>query len=91
MRKIVIEIEVDSIASINALKADLSQEISCCSNDFDVENMRIYEANENPRILKKTHQNFKVTYDIDYLLDHLSREVYLLESFRRWKKSIEEA
>ena len=89
MRKIVIEIEVDSIASINDLKADLSREIFCCSNYFDVENMRIYETNENPRILKKA-QNFKVTYDIDYLLDHLSREVYLLESFRRWKENLGE-
>ena len=89
MRKIVIEIEVDSFASIDALKADLAQEISCCVNYFDVENMRLYERNENPRILKKSHQNFKVTYDIDFLLDHLSREVYLLESYRRWKKGLE--
>lgn len=27
-----------------------------------------------------------VTYKIDYLLDHLAREVYLLESYWRWKE-----
>lgn len=51
------------------------------------------EANENPRVLKSTHQdyktNYKVTYDIDYLLDNLAREIYLLESFRRWKRERE--
>lgn len=89
MRKIVIEIEVDSFASLDALKGDLAQEISCCVNDFDTENMRLYEVNENPRVLKQSHQNFKVTYDIDYLLDNLSREAYLLESYRRWKRGLE--
>lgn len=43
-----IEIEVDSFASIEALKADLAQEISCCVNDFDVDGMRLYEASESP-------------------------------------------
>ena len=89
MRKIVIEVEVDSFASIESLKADLAQEISCCVNYFDVENMRLYERNENPRVLKQSHQNFKVTYDIDFLLDHLSQEAYLLESYRRWKRGLE--
>ena len=27
-----------------------------------------------------------VTYDIDYLLDNLAREIYLLESYRKWRK-----
>ena len=48
MRKIVIEIEVDSFASLDALKGDLAQEISCCVNYFETENMRLYEASESP-------------------------------------------
>lgn len=32
---------------------------------------------------KKTRKGNIVVYDIDYLLDNLAREVYLLESYRQ--------
>lgn len=37
------------------------------------------------RTLKHRRDNF-VLYDVDYLLDHLSMEVYLLETYRQNKK-----
>jgi hypothetical protein len=38
------------------------------------------------KTLKFRKGNF-VLYDIDYLLDHLSQEVHLLEEYRRSKKT----
>lgn len=40
------------------------------------------------KILKRFKDGI-VTYDVDYLLDNLAREVYLLESYRRWRDSPE--
>lgn len=40
------------------------------------------------KILKR-FEDGQVTYDVDYLLDNLAREVYLLESYRRWRDSPE--
>ncbi len=40
------------------------------------------------KVLKHMSGN-QVTYDVDYLLDNLAREVYLLESYRRWRDSPE--
>ena len=44
---------------------------------------------EDTKILKSMNGEY-VTYRVDYLLDHLAREVYLLESYRRWKESLED-
>ena len=38
------------------------------------------------KVLKRMSGN-QVTYDVDYLLANLAREVYLLESYRRWRDS----
>ena len=38
------------------------------------------------KILKRMERD-QVTYDVDYLLDNLAREIYLLESYRRWRDS----
>ena len=38
------------------------------------------------KVLKRMSGD-QVTYDVDYLLDNLAREVYLLESYRRWRDS----
>lgn len=43
MRKIIIEIEVDSEESLSAIEEDLKQEILCCWNWFDVDNMKVKE------------------------------------------------
>ena len=43
---------------------------------------------EDGKLLKRMTGEY-VTYKVDYLLDHLAREVYLLESYRRWKESKE--
>ena len=40
------------------------------------------------KVLKRMSGD-QVTYDVDYLLDNLAREVYLLESYRRWRDSPE--
>lgn len=39
---------------------------------------------KEPKILKRMKGN-QVTYDVDYLLKNLSREIWLLESYRRWR------
>jgi hypothetical protein len=38
------------------------------------------------KILKRRSGDY-VTYNIEYLLDNLAREIYLLESSRKWKES----
>jgi hypothetical protein len=38
------------------------------------------------KILKRMSGDY-VTYKIEYLLDNLAREIYLLESSRKWKES----
>ena len=38
------------------------------------------------KILKRMSDDY-VTYKIEYLLDNLAREIYLLESSRKWKES----
>ena len=43
MRKIIIEVEVDSEESLSAIEQDLKQEIVCCWNWFDVDNMKVKE------------------------------------------------
>lgn len=43
---------------------------------------------KKPKVLKRMSGN-QVTYDVDYLLANLAREVYLLESYRRWRDSPE--
>lgn len=43
---------------------------------------------QSVKILKRFKDGL-VTYDVDYLLDNLAREVYLLESYRRWRDSEE--
>lgn len=35
---------------------------------------------------KKMWNGKYVIYDIDYLLDNLAREVYLIEAYRLWRK-----
>lgn len=40
------------------------------------------EVNDN---IKKMRKGNIVVYDIDFLLDNLAREVYLLESYRQHK------
>ena len=42
----------------------------------------------NKSLLKARHGNH-VVYNVDYLLDHLAREVYLMESVRRKKGGVE--
>ena len=37
------------------------------------------------KILKRRSGDY-VTYNIEYLLDNLAREIYLLESYRNWEK-----
>lgn len=37
------------------------------------------------KILKRRSGDY-VTYKIEYLLDNLAREIYLLESYRKWEK-----
>ena len=37
------------------------------------------------KILKRVSGDY-VTYKIEYLLNNLAREIYLLESYRKWKK-----
>ena len=39
----------------------------------------------NDSVRKARHKNL-VIYDIDYLLDHLAREIYLLENYRQQKE-----
>lgn len=41
----------------------------------------------NDKVLKTRHKNL-VIYDVDYLLDHLAREIYLLESYRKNKNKV---
>lgn len=41
---------------------------------------------KEPKVLKHMKGD-QVTYNIDYLLKNLAREVYLLESYRRWRDS----
>lgn len=43
---------------------------------------------KEPKVLKHMNGN-QVTYDVDYLLANLAREIYLLESYRRWRDSPE--
>lgn len=43
-----------------------------------------YESKDG-KILKRMTGDY-VTYKIDYLLDHLAREVSLLESYWKWKE-----
>ena len=43
----------------------------------------IIEVNDGVR--KARHKNL-VIYDIDYLLKHLAREIYLLEGYRQQKE-----
>lgn len=40
---------------------------------------------EGAKILKRMSGDH-VTYKIEYLLNNLAREIYLLESYRKWKK-----
>lgn len=50
MRKFIIELEMDdSDDSIEEVKHDLQQEISCCSNFFFTENMIIKEMKEGEK------------------------------------------
>ena len=44
--------------------------------------------NKKAKVLKHMSGD-QVTYDVDYLLANLAREVYLLESYRRWRDSPE--
>ena len=39
---------------------------------------------KEPKILKRMKGN-QVTYDVDYLLNNLAREIWLLERYRRWR------
>ena len=43
---------------------------------------------ENGKLLKRMSGGY-VTYKVEYLLDHLAREVSLLESYRKWKEDKE--
>ena len=43
---------------------------------------------ENGKLLKRMLGGY-VTYKVEYLLDHLAREVSLLESYRKWKEDKE--
>lgn len=41
---------------------------------------------KEPKLLKRFNGD-QVTYDVDYLLNNLSREIWLLENYRRWRDS----
>ena len=49
MRKIVIEVETDSVDSIEELKRDIESELSCCSASFDFDTLKVYEKADTPQ------------------------------------------
>ena len=54
--------------------------------DYAIEALKNTQYDEDCRVLKKRAGEY-VTYRVDYLLDNLAREIYLLEALRKWKET----
>lgn len=55
--------------------------------DYAIDILKEYETEyDDGKLLKKRYGEY-VTYKVDYLLDHLAREIYLMQTVRNWKET----
>ena len=54
--------------------------------DYAIEVLNNTELDDAGRLLKKRSGDY-VTYRVDWLLNHLAQEIYLMEAGRKWKET----
>lgn len=80
------ELAIEDLQSLKEYFLEQTEGSAPMCLDYAIEALKNTEYDEDCRVLKKRAGEY-VTYRVDYLLDHLAREIYLLEAGMRPKET----